>query len=369
MQLRQIELFALRMRLRHPFETSFGREEDREFLLVRADAGDHVGWGEVTVSRDPFYCYETVETAESVLRNYLIPWTLSAPLAHPDDLAARLHQVRGHQMAKAGLEGALWDLYAKEQGIPLYQALGGERREIEVGISIGIEPTVDLLLAQVERFLGDGYRRIKIKIKPGKDYVPLRAVRDRFGDIPMMADANSAYSLSDIGLLQQLDELGLMMIEQPLSYEDIIDHATLAPQLKTPICLDECIHSPEDARKAIEIGAAGVLNIKIGRLGGLSASRKTHDIAQAAGIPVWCGGMLESGVGRLHNVAITTLGGFTLPGDTAASSRYWEEDIIDPEVEVTPHGTIVVPQGPGIGHAVREDMVRRLAHGHWTYRA
>ncbi|MDA8344379.1 MAG: o-succinylbenzoate synthase [Thermaerobacter sp.] len=368
MQLRRIELFALQMRLRHPFETSFGREEEREFLLVRAQTDDFVGWGEVTVSRDPFYSYETLETAESVLRNYLIPWTLSAPIAHPDDLLPRLGQVRGHQMAKAGLEGALWDLYAQEQGLPLYRALGGERREIEVGISIGIEPTVDLLLQQVERFLGEGYRRIKIKIKPGQDYEPLRAVRDRFGNIPMMADANSAYRLSDIGLLQRLDELGLMMIEQPLGYDDIIDHAKLSPQLRTPICLDESIHGPDDARKAIELRAAGILNIKIGRLGGLGPARKTHDIAREAGIPVWCGGMLESGVGRLHNVAITTLPGFTLPGDTAASRRYWEEDIVEPEVEVTPQGTIVVPQTPGIGSAVREDRVRALAHGHWTYR-
>ncbi len=368
MLLRQVELFALQLRLRHPFETSFGREEEREFLLVRAQTDDLVGWGEVTVSRDPFYSYETVETAESVLRNYLIPWTLSAPIDHPQDLLPRLAQVRGHQMAKAGLEGALWDLYAQEQGLPLYRALGGERTEIEVGISIGIEPTTDLLLRQVERFLGEGYRRIKIKIKPGQDYVPLKAVRDRFGAIAMMADANSAYTLGDIGLLQRLDELGLTMIEQPLGHDDIIDHGKLAAQLSTPICLDESIHGPDDARKAIELGAAGVFNIKIGRLGGLEPARRTHDLARAAGIPVWCGGMLESGVGRLHNIAITTLPGFTLPGDTAASSRYWEEDIIDPEVLVTREGTIVVPQAPGIGHAVREGRVRGLAHGHWTYR-
>jgi O-succinylbenzoate synthase len=368
LQLRQIEVFALQMRLRHPFETSFGREEEREFLLVRAQTDDFVGWGEVTVSRDPFYSYETVETAESVLRNYLIPWALSKPISHPDELLPRFSQVRGHHMAKSGLEGAVWDLYAKEQGLPLYRALGGDRGEIEVGISIGIEPTTDLLLQQVERFLSEGYRRMKIKIKPGRDYSPLRAIRDRFGDIPMMADANSAYQLTDLHLLRQLDELGLMMIEQPVSHDDIIDHAKLAAELHTPICLDESIHTAEDARKAIELGAAGVINIKIGRLGGLGAARHTHDIARAAGIPVWCGGMLESGVGRLHNVAITTLPGFTLPGDTAASSRYWDEDIVEPEVEVTPRGTIVVPEEPGIGHAVREDRIRSLAHGHWAYR-
>lgn len=368
MQLQQVEIFALRMRLRHPFETSFGREDDREFLLVRARTQDFVGWGEVTVSHDPFYSYETVATAQSVLYEYLVPWALAAPIAHPDDLGARCAQVRGHQMAKAGLEGAVWDLYAQELGLPLARALGGTRDEIEVGISIGIEPTADLLLRQVERFIGEGYRRFKIKIKPGVDYDRLKAVRDTFGDIPMMADANSAYTLQDLPLLQRLDELGLMMIEQPLSYDDIVDHAELQRQLHTPICLDESIHGTDDLRHAIALRSGRILNVKIGRLGGLSAAKRSHDMCQAAGWPVWCGGMLESGVGRLHNVAITTLPGFTLPGDTAASSRYWEEDIIEPEVTVSPQGTIRVPDLPGIGHAVREDLVRSLAHAHWALR-
>jgi len=367
-QLQQVEIFALRMRLRHPFETSFGREDDREFLLVRARTQDFVGWGEVTVSHDPFYSYETVATAQSVLYEYLVPWALAAPIAHPDDLGARCAQVRGHQMAKAGLEGAVWDLYAQELGLPLARALGGTRDEIEVGISIGIEPTADLLLRQVERFIGEGYRRFKIKIKPGVDYDRLKAVRDTFGDIPMMADANSAYTLQDLPLLQRLDELGLMMIEQPLSYDDIVDHAELQRQLHTPICLDESIHGTDDLRHAIALRSGRILNVKIGRLGGLSAAKRSHDMCQAAGWPVWCGGMLESGVGRLHNVAITTLPGFTLPGDTAASSRYWEEDIIEPEVTVSPQGTIRVPDLPGIGHAVREDLVRSLAHAHWALR-
>ena len=366
MQLLRVEIFALRMRLRHPFETSFGREDDREFLLVRAETADFVGWGEVTASRDPFYSYETVATAQSVLHDYLVPWALAAPIGHPDELVGRFAQVRGHQMAKAGLEGAIWDIYAQERGLPLAKALGGICDEIEVGISIGIEPTEELLLKQVERFVGEGYRRFKLKIKPGIDYDRLRAVRREFGQIPMMADANSAYTLDDAPLLQRLDELDLMMIEQPLAYDDIVDHATLQPQLKTPICLDESIHGPDDLRKAIRLGSGRILNIKIGRLGGLTQAVKSHDLCQAAGWPVWCGGMLESGVGRLHNVAITTLPGFTLPGDTAASSRYWQEDIIEPEVTVSERGTIRVPDTPGLGHRVREDMVRSLAHAHWA---
>jgi len=369
MQLREVEVFALRMRLRHAFETSFGREDDREFLLVRAESEDHTGWGEVVVSRDPFYCYETVATAESVLHDYLVPWAMAKPVAHPDDLGERFAQVRGHQMAKAGLEGALWDIYAQERGESLAKALGGTKSTIEVGISIGIEPTADLLLAQVERFRNEGYRRFKIKIKPGLDYERLKAVRDRFGGVPMMADANSAYTLGDLDLLRRLDDLDLMMIEQPLGYDDIVDHAELQRSLRTPICLDESIHGPEDLRRAIALGSGRILNIKIGRVGGLSAARRCHDLAQAAGWPVWCGGMLESGVGRLHNIAITTLPGFTLPGDTAASSRYWQEDIIEPEVTVSSEGTITVPTAPGIGHRVKEDLVRRMSHAHFAMRA
>lgn len=368
MQLLQVEIFALRMRLQHPFETSFGREDDREFLLVRAQSADFIGWGEVTVSRDPFYSYETVATAQSVLFDYLVPWAMAKPIDHPDDLVQRFAQVRGHQMAKAGLEGAIWDIYAQELELPLGRALGGTRDEIEVGISIGIEPTEELLLKQVERFLGEGYRRFKIKIKPGLDYSRLKAVRQEFGAIPMMADANSAYTLDDLPLLQRLDELGLMMIEQPLAYDDIVDHSLLQRQLKTPICLDESIHGPEDLRKAITLGSGRILNIKIGRLGGLTSAVKSHDLCRSAGWPVWCGGMLESGVGRLHNVAITTLPGFTLPGDTAASSRYWQEDIIEPAVTVSPQGTIRVPEAPGLGYQVREELVRSLAHAHWALR-
>lgn len=363
MRLKALEVFDLKMRLRHPFETSFGREEERRFLLIRAQTDDHVGWGEVTVSEDPFYSFETVDTASAILRGHLIPSVLGREFGHPSEALAAMHRVRGHHMAKSGIEGALWDIHAQELGLPLYRALGGERTSIEVGISCGIEPTVDALVEQVEGFLAQGYRRIKVKIRPGWDRKPLRALRQRFGEIPMMADANSAYSLMDLPLLRSLDEFGLMMIEQPLHYDDIIDHAKLQRELQTPICLDESIHSPDDARKAFEIGAARIINIKIGRLGGLGPSIETHDIARAGGYPVWCGGMLESGIGRLHNVAITTLPGFTLPGDTAASSRYWEEDIIEPEVTVTADGRIAVPETPGLGHLVREDRIRRIATG------
>lgn len=361
MLIRSVEVFDLKMRLRHPFETSFGREDERRFLLVRVETEDHVGWGEVTVSEDPFYSYETTETAAHVLRRHLIPAILGHRLDEPRDALAAMTRVRGHQMAKAGLEGALWDIRAQELSLPLYRALGGDRTSIDVGISVGIEPTIDELVAQVEGFLAQGYRRIKVKIRPGWDRTPLSALRSRFGDIAMMADANSAYSLADLHLLKSLDEFGLMMIEQPLHYDDIIDHAKLQSEIHTPICLDESIHSAQDAKKAFEIGAARIINIKIGRLGGLSESLATHDIARAGGHPVWCGGMLESGVGRLHNVAITTLPGFTLPGDTAASQRYWVEDIIEPEVVVTQDGRIEVPQAPGLGHRVREQRIRNIA--------
>ena len=262
-------------------------------------------------------------------------------------------------MAKAALEGAVWDLYAKRTHQTLASALGGDKKEIEVGISIGIQKSVEKLLSLIDGYVKEGYKRIKVKIKPGWDVDVIRAIRERFPDVPLMADANSAYSLEDAALLKQLDEFNLTMIEQPLASDDIIDHATLQKQLKTPICLDESIHSLEDARKAVELGSCGIINIKIGRVGGLTESKKIHDYCESKGIPVWCGGMLESGIGRAHNVAITTLSNFIMPGDTAGSERYWERDIIDPEV-IVENGYITVPDEPGIGYEPNLERIEKF---------
>ena len=268
--------------------------------------------------------------------------------------------VRGHNMAKGGLEAAIWDAEAKLKNVPLAKLLGGTLDEIICGVSIGIQPSIDVLLGKVEKELAAGYQRIKIKIKPGKDIEPTRALRERFPRIRLMVDANSAYTLKDAAHLKELDGFYLIMMEQPLGWDDIYSHAELQRQLDTPICLDECIHDYEHARAAIEIGACRIINIKLGRVGGHTVARRIHNLCQSKGIPVWCGGMLESGIGRAHNIAMSTLPNFSLPGDVSASRRYWAEDIIEPEVEVTRQGTIRVPTGPGIGYAPRIDRIESL---------
>lgn len=351
MKVEKIVLRKMSMQLKSPFQTSFGTEVVRDFILTEVYTKDHVGYGECVVSGKPLYSEETVGTAWHILEDFLIPMVFEhGEFSHPDEVGRLFAPIRRNNMAKSALEGAFWDLYAKQQGVSLAKALGGTKEKIEVGISIGIQENIDDLYRIVENFLEQGYRRIKIKIKPGKDVDVLYGLRRRFGNIPMMADANSAYTLKDIDVLKELDDLDLMMIEQPLAHDDIIDHATLQKQLKTPICLDESIHSCEDARKAIELGSTRIINIKIGRVGGLSEAKRIHDLCQEKGIPVWCGGMLESGIGRAHNIAITALPNFTLPGDTAGSSRYWFEDIIEPLVTVSADGTIDVPTEPGIGY-------------------
>ncbi|QQE75499.1 o-succinylbenzoate synthase [Brevibacillus composti] len=351
MKAEKIVLRKMSMTLKSPFQTSFGTQTVRDFFLVEVHTKDFIGYGEGVVSGEPLYSEETVGTAWHMLEDFLIPMIFEkGEISHPDEVGQLFAPIRRNNMAKSSIEGAYWDLYAKQQGISLAKALGGEKERIEVGISLGIEADINDLFRNVERYLEQGYRRMKIKIAPGKDVQVIRALRERFGNIPMMADANSAYTLKDVEILKELDEFNLTMIEQPLAHDDIIDHATLQKQLKTPICLDESIHSYEDARKAIELGSTGVINIKVGRVGGLSEAKRIHDLCQKKGIPVWCGGMLESGIGRAHNVAITTLPNFTLPGDTAGSSRYWDEDIITPEVVVAPDGTIEVPTAPGIGY-------------------
>lgn len=336
--------------MKFDFATSFGSFNQKEFILVEArDVSGLSGWGESVAFYAPVYNEETVKTNWHILEDFLIPMILNKEISHPDEVSQIFEPIRKNNMAKAALEGAIWDLYAKQQQKPLYQVLGGTNTKIDVGISIGIQNSIEELLEVIEGHVNEGYKRIKVKIKPGWDVEVIRAIRKQFPTIPLMADANSAYRLEDIELLKQLDEFDLMMIEQPLASDDIVDHAHIQKELKTPICLDESIHSYEDARKAIELGSCKIINIKIGRVGGLTESKRIHDLCEENGIAVWCGGMLEAGIGRAHNVALTTLSNFILPGDTAASSRYWEQDIIDPEVTVH-DGIIHVPSEIGIGY-------------------
>lgn len=350
MKIDRIELREIGMPLVHFFETSFGRTTNRRIVLVGVQAEGLVGWGEVTCGETPSYSYETPETAWHILRDFLIPWALERSWKSPPEIARRFQPVRGHNMAKAALENALWDIAAQAQGLPLAKLLGGSREEIPCGVSIGIQNSPEDLLERIRRELEAGYQRVKIKIKPGWDLKILESVRNTFPDIQLLADANSAYTLEDLPLLKSLDQFRLMMIEQPLGWEDLVDHARLQAAIETPICLDESIHNAQDARKALEIGACKIINVKLGRVGGHTAARELHDYCLAERVPVWCGGMLESGIGRAHNIAMSALPGFTLPGDVSASRRYWKQDVIDPEVTVTARGTIPVPAQPGLGY-------------------
>jgi O-succinylbenzoate synthase len=339
------------MPLVHFFETSFGRTTERRIVLVEVSSGGISGWGEVTAGENPFYNEEWTESVWLILRNYVAPRVLRHNFETAADVGARSSHVRGHLMARGGLEVAVWDLEARMLGRPLHQHIGGgARREIPCGVSIGIQDSVPQLLQKIETELAAGYQRIKMKIKPGWDVEVVREVRQRFPDILLMADANSAYTLADAPRLECLDEFKLMMIEQPLAHDEIIDHARLQSRLETPICLDECIRSAHQAEQAIAMDAGRIINIKLGRVGGFAEARRVHAVAQVAGIPVWCGGMLESGIGRAHNIALSTLLNFTLPGDVSASQRYWSRDIIEPAVEVTPRGTIEVRDEPGFGY-------------------
>ncbi|KAB7667288.1 o-succinylbenzoate synthase [Bacillus sp. B1-b2] len=356
----KIEVDTVKMPLVNPFETSFGKLKEKDFLIVKLFGKNHVGLGESVALPDPTYSEETTGTVSYMLEKFLIPMLFKHEIQHPDDVSTIFSPIRRNNMAKAALEGAVWDLYSKEKGIPLARALGGTQPTIDVGVSIGIEATTEQLLSKVERFLAEGYKKIKIKIKPGYDLEPLTKIRETFGyDIPLMADANSAYSLKDLSHLKKFDALNLMMIEQPLAYDDIIDHSVLQKEIKTPICLDESIHSAEDARKAIELRSCKIINIKIGRVGGLSEAKKIHNLCQSHAIPVWCGGMLEGGIGRAHNIAITSLSGFTIAGDTSASNRYWQEDIIVPEVTLSSPGEISVPTSSGIGYELNEEVIQK----------
>ncbi len=359
MKIDTIAVRHLTLPLLHPFETSFGRTTTKEFLLVSASADGVTGYGECVADKDPFYLPETNATALHVLRDFLVPLALGLDLSDPRALAPGLARVRGHEMAKAALEMAVWELWARRDGVPLHALLGGRGGRIAAGVSIGLQRDAAALVDRVAVELAAGYRRIKIKIKPGQDRALVAAVRERFAHVPLMVDANSAYTLADAGLLRTLDAFDLMMIEQPLAWDDVVDHAALQRLVATPLCLDESIRSAADARRALDLGACRIVNVKVGRVGGFAEALALHDLALARGAPLWCGGMLESGIGRLANVHLQTLPGFTLPGDTSASARYFAEDLVDPPVEVAADGTIGVPDGPGIGHAILWDRVDR----------
>lgn len=358
MKIERVELREICLPLVYVHETSLSRTTSKRIVLVRVDADGATGWGEATCW-EPFFSHETPETAWHILRDFLIPWTVGRNWTSAAALAPLFRPIRGHNMAKAALENALWDIEAQQNGLPLSQIIGGTREEVLCGVSVAMPKTVVELLEQIQQKLKAGYQRIKMKIKPGWDIDVLSRVRDEFPDIPLMADANGAYTLADLPQLKLLDRFHLMMIEQPLGWDDIVDHAKLQRELATPICLDESILGADDARKAIEIGACKIINIKLGRVGGFTSAREVHEVCLANHVPMWCGGMLESGIGRAHNIAMSALPGFSLPGDLGASRRYWQQDIIDPEVTVTQWGTIPVPRVPGSGYTPNLDRIAR----------
>jgi O-succinylbenzoate synthase len=354
-KIERVELHHVDMPLVTPFETSFSREVSRACILVEVHGDGLTGWGECVAAHGPWYSYETTGTAWHVLRDFLVPQMLGLEISAPQEVPARLQAVRGHPMARAALENALWDLMARVRGITLTAMLGGRRDRVPVGVSVGIEPTLEDLLDRVAGYVDQGYRRVKLKIKPGWDVAVVRAVRERWPDLPLQVDANSAYTLQDLPVLRELDQFDLLLIEQPLHHDDIVDHARLQAELCTPVCLDESIHSFEHARWALDLGACRVINIKVGRVGGLTAALAIHDLCAARAVPVWCGGMLETNVGRAGNIALATLPNFTLPGDISASARYYPVDVAVPDFVLNEDSTVSVPSGLGLG----VDVLRR----------
>lgn len=366
MKIDRVELVHVKLRLVHPFETTYGRHDLIDHVLVKLYADGLVGYGEAAVHQSPLYCEETTVTCLHVLQDFIVPAILHQAISRVEDLVAAYAKVRRHNFAKSGMEMAFWHLLSQAEGKPLGRLLGGTRTELESGVSLGIEPDTEYLLARIEKFLAQGYRRIKLKITLGKDVEVLRKVREKYPTIPLMVDANTAYTLQDLGHLKQLDEFNLLMIEQPLAHDDIIDHATLQRALATPICLDESIHSAENARKALDLGSCRIINIKPGRLGGLLEARKIHDLCQARGVPVWCGGMFEYGIGRAHNIALSSLPNFSIPGDISGSDKHYAEDLIDPPVMVE-NGKIRVPQEVGLGYTPNEERIARFTVNKMTF--
>jgi O-succinylbenzoate synthase len=369
MKIEAITLREIHMPLVHFFETSFGRTYSRRILLITVHSEGVDGWAESVVGEDPFYSSEWIETAWPTLMQYLIPALLGKRVESARDCAALFAKVRAHRMAKAGLENALWDAEARQRQMPLWKLLGGTRREILCGVSIGIQDSVEQLLDKIQIELAAGYRRIKIKVKPGWDVNVLEKIRSRWADITLSCDANSAYTLDQVEHLREFDQFNLLMIEQPLWNDDIYYHARLQKELRTSICLDESIVSVRSAAFAVDTGACRIINVKVGRVGGFSEALKIHDLCHTNKIPVWCGGMLETGIGRAHNIALSTLQNFSLPGDVSASKRYWKEDIIEPEVEVSSNGMIAISDEPGTGYRVKEDLIEKLTVRKETLRA
>ncbi len=359
MDIKTVTLYKIKMSLKTPFTTHLGTVRDREGIIVEvADKEGRTGYGEGVAFSSPWYTEETIETSWHMLKAFLIPLLKNADLSHPSEAGPLFDAYRRNQMAKAALETALWDLAAKKEDVSLSKFIGGIQEKIPSGVVVGAK-TKEEVRRQIESYLEDGYKRVKIKISPENDYEFISEIRSLYPELPLMADANSAYTLEHIGHLKRLDDFGLLMIEQPLEYDDIVDHAKLQKELKTPICLDESIVTFNDARRAVELGSCKVINIKIGRVGGLGTAKKIYDYCLEKGIQVWCGGMLEFGISRAHNIALASLEGFSIPGDISASGRYWEEDIILPEVTVK-DGRIEVPGKPGIGFEINQNRLKEV---------
>jgi len=357
--IKAVKLAIIKMPLKQPFTTHLGSVTEREAIIVEVE--DHnglIGYGEGVAFSSPWYTEETVQTSYHMLKDYLIPLLKKKGISHPDQALELFSSVRRNHMAKAALETALWDLQAKIEGVPLSTLIGGTTESIPAGVVVG-NPNLAEALKQIESYLEQGFKRVKVKISPEDDFHYISEIRKQYPDLPLMADANSAYSLEDVGRLKALDEFGLLMIEQPLGYDDIIDHARLQKQIGTPICLDESIVTFDDARKAVELGSCKVINIKIGRVGGLGEAKRIHDYCHSKGIPVWAGGMIEFGISRAHNIALASVPGFTIPGDISGSDRYWEQDIIEPEIKVE-NGMIKVPDSPGIGFELNKKRMKEV---------
>ena len=360
MKIEGITLREVHLPLVQFFETSFGRIHDRRILLVAVHCDGVTGWGECVADAAPFYSSEWFESSWVTIQRYLAPMVLGKAVTSGRECGPLMARVTGHNMAKAAIENAVWDAEARQKQMPLWHLLGGTLREIPCGVSIGIQDSVEQLMAKIDTELAAGYRRIKIKVKPGWDIRVLKRIRSRWPEITLSVDANSAYRLDETERLREFDQFNLLMIEQPLWNDDIYYHARLQKELRTAICLDESIRQSRDAAQAVEVGACRIINIKVGRVGGFTEAKRVHDVCAQHKIPVWCGGMLESGVGRAHNIALSTLENFSLPGDVSASKRYWKEDIIEPEVEVSPQGTIKIKDEPGTGYSIREDLIEKL---------
>ena len=359
MKIEKVSMYMLRMKLRSHFETSFGRIYTRDAILLKVTADGVTGYGECVADRDPGYSYETATTSWHILKDFIIPAVLNKSVSGPQDFQEQVDFIRGHLMAKAGFELALWDIIGKQQDRSLRDLLEGERTKVDVGVSVGLQDSPQELVQVVAGYLENGYGRVKIKIKPGRDLTDTGAVRGAFPDVRLQVDANSAYTLETAERLLGLDDLNLLLIEQPLYEDDMWDHSRLQPKFRTPLCLDESILSARHARQALEMGACRIINIKAGRVGGLAQAKAIHDLCHARGVPVWCGGMLETGVGRAGNLALASLPGFTLPGDISATERYYAEDITNERFSLNNDSTIDVPGGPGLGVSINEAALER----------